>query len=69
MFRSPAVVLIASVILGAAGTTLLAVTADEGGIRVYHPFEWIGLGIDVVAALLLIISGLGYYQSRTRKRR
>lgn len=42
-----------AVILGVVGTILFSITADEGGFRMYHPFDILGLAIDAVAALLL----------------
>lgn len=53
---SPAFLLAGALILGVVGTILLAITADEGGYRMYHPFDVLGLSIDAVAALLLVAS-------------
>jgi hypothetical protein len=50
--RSPRRALMAGVVLGAIGLGLLSVTDEAGGFTVYHPYDWLGLELMLVASVL-----------------
>jgi hypothetical protein len=44
----------AGLLLGVVGVFLLSITAEEGGFRVYHPYDFLGLAIAALGAVLLV---------------
>ena len=62
---TPARLLAVALALGIVATVLLAITADVGGFVVYHPYEWMGIGLGLGACTLALRGVLGFRKRRS----
>ncbi len=52
--------------IGAVAIVLFAITAQVGGWVMYHPYDWLGIELSLVAIALVVRGVIGFRRASQR---